>query len=282
VRRPIERVLCVVVHVVLVATALSTTAVPSSAQGTNVPTVSLEQYVRSGDPPVYPADAAKAHVRGMVVLDVIVGADGVIRDLFKISGEESLADSAASAVKTWKFEFPSTPEGPAEAAGALVFRFDDAEDAAHGQLVWSDAWFARHTAEPCGENRPSGTAGGEPGGPSGGAPAAEARPAPEPKATKLGNTVSTGKSVFRPQPVYPKLAKTSGVMGDVVIQVVVDELGMVTCARAVSGHPLLRDAAVQAGLRWVFTPTRLGESPVKVVGTVTFHFDNGQPHPGKL
>jgi protein TonB len=40
----------------------------------------------------------------------------------------------------------------------------------------------------------------------------------------------------------------------------------------VSGHPLLRDPAVNAARGWRFKPTLLSGQPVKVVGTITFNF----------
>jgi hypothetical protein len=59
-----------------------------------------------------------------------------------------------------------------------------------------------------------------------------------------------------------------------------DEQGDVTSARAISGHPLLKDPAIAAALRWKFAPTQLGGQPVKVVGTLTFNFDlDSQPPP---
>jgi TonB family protein len=46
----------------------------------------------------------------------------------------------------------------------------------------------------------------------------------------------------------------------------------VIAARAISGHPLLKDAAVTAARQWQFAPTTVEDKPVKVVGTVTFNF----------
>jgi TonB family protein len=58
----------------------------------------------------------------------------------------------------------------------------------------------------------------------------------------------------------------------VVVEVTVDEEGKVISARAISGHPLLKDAAVEAARGWTFTPTKLQGDPVKVIGTITFNF----------
>src|SRR6185369_11863845 len=56
----------------------------------------------------------------------------------------------------------------------------------------------------------------------------------------------------------------------------VDEDGNVISARAISGHPLLKDAAVAAAREWVFEPTTLSGTAVKVIGTITFNFNLGK------
>jgi TonB family protein len=55
--------------------------------------------------------------------------------------------------------------------------------------------------------------------------------------------------------------------------VTVDECGRVINAEAVSGPGDLKDAAVRAARRWRFTPTKLVDRPVKVIGTIAFNFN---------
>jgi len=76
----------------------------------------------------------------------------------------------------------------------------------------------------------------------------------------------------RVEPTYPPLAKAAGVSGAVLVEVTIDESGNVISASAVSGHPLLKDAAVAAAREWTFAPTKLAGNPVKVIGTITFNF----------
>jgi protein TonB len=54
--------------------------------------------------------------------------------------------------------------------------------------------------------------------------------------------------------------------------VLIDENGSVVSASAVSGHPLLRAAAVQAARGARFSPTKLSGQPVKVSGVITYNF----------
>lgn len=99
-------------------------------------------------------------------------------------------------------------------------------------------------------------------------------PKPEPpKVIRKSGGVLQGSATQRIEPSYPPLAKTARVSGSVVVEVTVDESGNVISARAISGHPLLVDAAVNAARRWKFTPTQLSGQAVKVIGTITFNFN---------
>ena len=61
--------------------------------------------------PKYPDQARKAHHRGSVVVELVVGADGVARDLKVARGVASELDAAAlEAVKHWKFT-PASKDG---------------------------------------------------------------------------------------------------------------------------------------------------------------------------
>jgi protein TonB len=81
-----------------------------------------------------------------------------------------------------------------------------------------------------------------------------------------------GSAIRRVNPEYPAEAKAAQISGAVVVEVTVDESGNVISARAISGHPLLKDAAVVAARQWQFAPTMLSGETVKVIGTVTFYF----------
>lgn len=76
----------------------------------------------------------------------------------------------------------------------------------------------------------------------------------------------------RVEPAYPPLALAAQVSGSVVVEITLDKEGNVTAARALSGHPLLKDSAVESAKAWKFAPTTLSGVPVKVVGTITFNF----------
>jgi TonB family protein len=84
--------------------------------------------------------------------------------------------------------------------------------------------------------------------------------------------VLQGKAIKKVQPSYPPIARAAKASGDVQVQVTISEAGQVVEAAIVSGHPLLRDAVLQAARQWTFQPTELAGVPVKVQGILTFNF----------
>jgi TonB family protein len=100
-------------------------------------------------------------------------------------------------------------------------------------------------------------------------------PAPTPKPTPhapISGGVLNGKAVHLVQPPYPAIARSAHACGSVNVQIVIDENGGVTSARAVSGHPLLQGAAAAAARESRFTPTKLSGQPVKVSGIIVYNF----------
>lgn len=95
---------------------------------------------------------------------------------------------------------------------------------------------------------------------------------PKPKTLRVSPGVFISKVVDLPKPAYPELAKRAGIQGPVNVQILVDETGRVISAQAVKGSPMLTKAAEAAALRARFTPTKLGDQPVKVQGVITYNF----------
>jgi len=53
--------------------------------------------------PLYPIDAKKAGVSGMVVLGAVIGTDGSVKELHVVSGPELLQQAAMDAVRSWHY-----------------------------------------------------------------------------------------------------------------------------------------------------------------------------------
>jgi protein TonB len=74
--------------------------------------------------PVYPEAARRSNVRGVVVLDAIIAADGTVVHLHPLSGPEGLTSAAMDAVRWWRFR-PYRVQGeaePVETSLAIEFR----------------------------------------------------------------------------------------------------------------------------------------------------------------
>jgi TonB family protein len=91
----------------------------------------------------------------------------------------------------------------------------------------------------------------------------------------ISGGVLNGKATNLVKPAYPAAARAVNAQGAVNVQVTIDEDGNVISASAVSGHPLLRAAAVEAARASKFSPTLLSGQPVKVTGVIVYNFTAG-------
>jgi protein TonB len=64
----------------------------------------MEGRVRHRVDPDYPEAARPEKLRGVIVLDVVVGRDGSVVDVHAQNGPEVLARAAMDAMRWWKFE----------------------------------------------------------------------------------------------------------------------------------------------------------------------------------
>ena len=118
---------------------------------------------------------------------------------------------------------------------------------------------------------PSGPGGTEPGVVHDIGPAPPA-PTPRPIPRIVRKPIINSEALELPKPQYPALAIRIQLEGTVAVQVLIDETGKVISARAISGHPILVPPAQQAAFRARFSPTMIGDQPVKVSGVITYNF----------
>ncbi|HKR00373.1 MAG TPA: energy transducer TonB [Pyrinomonadaceae bacterium] len=88
----------------------------------------------------------------------------------------------------------------------------------------------------------------------------------------ISGGILNGHAIMLPSPPYPAIARAARATGNVPVEVLIDEEGVVECARALGGHPLLQSAAVKAACTARFAPTRLNGKPVKVRGVLAYNF----------
>jgi len=98
----------------------------------------------------------------------------------------------------------------------------------------------------------------------------ETKPTP-PEAIALGQ-LSSAQAVKMVMPVYSEIARKANIEGKVTVNVTLDEQGNVTSAKAMNGHPFLRQAAEEAAKRSKFKPAMFGEIPVKASGFIVYNF----------
>ena len=92
------------------------------------------------------------------------------------------------------------------------------------------------------------------------------------KAIRVGGNVRPPIRIKEVAPVYPAIAQTARVQGDVVIEMTIDDEGKVADARVVKSVPLLDQAALDAVRQWEYQPSLLNGVPTAVVMTVTVKF----------
>ena len=88
----------------------------------------------------------------------------------------------------------------------------------------------------------------------------------------VSDDVVNGRALELPVPSYPAIAKAAHATGNVEVQIIIDVDGSVIAAAAVSGHPLLQAAAVDAARRARFSTTTINGEPVKVTGLLNYSF----------
>jgi len=86
----------------------------------------ITEPVRIGGPnPMYPEAARRARIQGVVVLECIIGKDGLVQDVKVLRGLPlGLTEAAVDAVKKWKFEPSTLNNKPVEVLYILTVRFN--------------------------------------------------------------------------------------------------------------------------------------------------------------
>lgn len=92
------------------------------------------------------------------------------------------------------------------------------------------------------------------------------------KAIRVGGQIRPPIRIKEVAPIYPAIAQSARVQGDVVIEATIDDEGKVADARVVKSVPLLDQAALDAVRQWEYQPSLLNGIPTPVVMTLTVKF----------
>jgi TonB family protein len=88
----------------------------------------------------------------------------------------------------------------------------------------------------------------------------------------VGGRIKEPKKLVNVPPLYPVLARQSGVQGTVILETTISRSGCVSDVTILQSVPKLDAAAMIAVMRWRYTPTLLDGEPVPVIMTVTVNF----------
>jgi TonB family protein len=84
--------------------------------------------------------------------------------------------------------------------------------------------------------------------------------------------LSEAQLVNRVEPVYPHIAALTGIQGQVKLHAIIARDGSIQSLNAISGHPLLVRAALDAVGQWRYRPYYLNGEAVEVETFITVNF----------
>jgi periplasmic protein TonB len=98
----------------------------------------------------------------------------------------------------------------------------------------------------------------------------------KPGPQRIVSVNSEAQLINRVEPIYPKMALTSGTQGEVKLHAIIARDGKIMSLSVISGHPLLVRAAEDAVSQWRYRPYYLNGEPVEVETFITVRFTRGQ------
>jgi TonB family protein len=97
-------------------------------------------------------------------------------------------------------------------------------------------------------------------------------PTPLLQSTHISQGVSQGLLIKKVQPIYPKIALTMHIEGEVQLGVTISKTGNITNIKVITGDPQLARAAIDAVRQWKYKPYLLDGEPVEIQTIVTLNF----------
>ena len=205
--------------------------------------------------PKVPAAAKAVKACGIVNVQVSIDTDGNIASADAVSGHPLLREPAVNAAREAKFNPTQLSGQPVNVSGIIVYNFDCGSENTTSTNVADESVDSSNSG-----NIRIGTA--LKSGPTRRVGSSE----------NISGGVVNGKAISLPVPEFPAAAKAAKASGAVNVQILIDEAGNVVEANAVSGHPLLRQAAEDAARQARFAQTMLENQPVKVSGVIVYNF----------
>ncbi len=248
---------------------------------------SAETLLMAKVEPDYPEAVKSKEIAGQIVIAFTIGRDGNVSNVRPVAGglfgckslnseDPELQQAAIAAVKQWRYvpfrlhAVPGDQGEPVEVDTMAALPFD----------------FRKSSATPDADKASSEAAGMRPCNPQEGlATHTEfAQPKIDPSHPIFGSTViepSRAEEMLahKVEAPYPEMARMARIQGNVILHVLINKQGHVANIKAVSGHPILIQAALDAVKQWEYQPFQLNGEPKQVETAVVVKFrcqDNGK------
>ena len=179
---------------------------------------------------------------------------------------------------------PPPPPPPPPAAATPVHRVVEVNDSVLRQptkIPQKVAIIKDEEPAPANAGVMGGVPGGVPGGSMGGViggiigSARANLPTVSVDRVRVSSGVASGNLINKVQPIYPPIARTNRIAGQVVLHALISKSGNIENLQVVSGHPMLTQSALEAVRQWKYKPYLLNGEPVEVETTIQVNFNLG-------
>ena len=237
--------------------------------------------------PVYPAEARKAGIEGVVIMEATTDLYGRIANVKVLRSVPALDQAAMDALKQWVYE-PMIINGkpqPVVFTVTVKFKLDDQKKPAGGGVTGGvqggvstgvEGGVAGGVQGGVSGGVEGGVAGGVEGGVKGGVAggvvSAKEIQKFEGDAVRAVGEIQPPKLIKEVFPKYPEVARQARVEGIVILEAKADEQGNIIDAKVLRSIPLLDQAAIDAIKQWKYEPLTINGKAQKVIFTVTVRF----------
>jgi TonB family protein len=243
--------------------------------------------------PVYPEEALKAKVGGVVIIEATTDPTGRVAKTKVLRSIPLLDQAAVDAVKQWVYE-PLIEDGrPREITLTVTVRFDPDKEKAKASPAGVEGGVVAGVVGGVSGGVMGGVTGGVQGGVEKGVTGAvvggvmggvvtgtaDVITVPKQKsdefekgAVRAVGNIKPPRLVKSVDPVYPEEAKKKKISGIVILEARTSETGDVEGVLVLRSVPGLDEAAIAAVKQWKYEPMLINGKPQKLVFTVTVRF----------
>jgi len=200
--------------------------------------------------PVYPDEARKAGIEGLVILEATTDASGRVASVRVLRSIPELDQAAEDAIKQWIYE-PIVINGkPRGIVFTVTIRFS-LDDKPAAPPVSAEEPVKTEEADLSDKAFEEGSARSP---------------------VRASDKIAPPTLVKRVEPVYPDDVRKAGIEGLVILEATTDASGRVASVKVLRSVPELDQAAIDAIRQWVYKPLLLDGKPRGCIFTVTVRF----------